>query len=328
MSDLAPSMVPALPSQLRDGRLVLPLLDGLIVAEQRHGGYVVAPGYNNDVAIGLIRDGIIEPWTTRAIQELVKPGDTYVNVGANFGYYTAMGPGLVNGNGKRGKVISIEANPHVFAILLRTISWSGGQYCVEPYCRAAYFETGTELEFSYSPEYIANGHIERKPEGGRRASFYKEPTRWNAEMVQADVSSIGKWDMGHSRLSTVKVLTVTLDDVLRGEERVDVVHMDIEAAEPLAFAGMRETWERFPNLKLVFEWVGRKHDDDYDGYRDYVNGMWDAFAARGCNVRQLETVIHPDGAISTSPPLSKDAWLAGQHGDYIAIPKDQDPWGT
>ena len=51
------------------------------------GGWMVVPAFNVDVAIGVVRDGMIEPWTTRLVQELLRPGQTYINAGANFGYY-------------------------------------------------------------------------------------------------------------------------------------------------------------------------------------------------------------------------------------------------
>ena len=46
----------------------------LILCRTKWNGYVVVPGYNVDVAPGILRDGIIEPWTTRLVQEFLKRG--------------------------------------------------------------------------------------------------------------------------------------------------------------------------------------------------------------------------------------------------------------
>ena len=66
-------------------RRVIPLLPGELLVEASWGGFMVVPTFNLDVAIGVVRDGVIEPWTTRLVQDLLRPGDIYLNAGANFG---------------------------------------------------------------------------------------------------------------------------------------------------------------------------------------------------------------------------------------------------
>ena len=51
--------------------------NGLILARTNWDGHVVVPGYNVDVSIGVGRDGIHDPWPTRLVQELLRPGETY-----------------------------------------------------------------------------------------------------------------------------------------------------------------------------------------------------------------------------------------------------------
>jgi hypothetical protein len=82
------------------------------------GGWLEVPTFNMDVAVGAMRDGIIEPWTTRAVQELLRPGSVYVNVGSNFGYYVALAGAIV---GDTGKVVAVEPNPYVIPYLLRNL---------------------------------------------------------------------------------------------------------------------------------------------------------------------------------------------------------------
>lgn len=58
--------------------------------------------------------GIWEPNLTAWIQSRLKPGDCFVDVGANVGYFSVLASTLV---GQEGKVISIEAIPRTFEVL-------------------------------------------------------------------------------------------------------------------------------------------------------------------------------------------------------------------
>ncbi|AQW51641.1 FkbM family methyltransferase [Streptomyces violaceusniger] len=60
--------------------------------------------------------GVWEPHMTRWLQRRLKPGDVFVDVGANIGYYSILASRLV---GARGKVVAIEASPTFHRILLR-----------------------------------------------------------------------------------------------------------------------------------------------------------------------------------------------------------------
>lgn len=50
------------------------------------------------------------------------------------------------------------------------------------------------------------------------------------------------------------VRTDTLDNVLSNWDRVDLIKIDIEGAEVLAWEGMQETIDRNPGLIIVMEW--------------------------------------------------------------------------
>ncbi|WP_042437735.1 FkbM family methyltransferase [Streptacidiphilus albus] len=52
--------------------------------------------------------GVWEPHLTHWIQRRIRPGDTFIDVGANIGYDTILAAGLV---GPAGRVVSIEASP-------------------------------------------------------------------------------------------------------------------------------------------------------------------------------------------------------------------------
>ncbi len=58
--------------------------------------------------------GFWEPNLTHWIQERLAPGDGFIDVGANIGYFTLLASKLV---GESGKVVAIEALPAIFAAL-------------------------------------------------------------------------------------------------------------------------------------------------------------------------------------------------------------------
>ncbi|HSS20310.1 MAG TPA: FkbM family methyltransferase [Pyrinomonadaceae bacterium] len=62
--------------------------------------------------------GAFEPVESRQVRSYLKGGMTFVDVGANVGYYTLMAASLV---GEAGRVISFEPSPYAFARLQETI---------------------------------------------------------------------------------------------------------------------------------------------------------------------------------------------------------------
>jgi FkbM family methyltransferase len=59
-----------------------------------------------------------EPDVRSFLQHALKPGDTFIDCGANVGYFSVMAGALV---GSSGKVVSIEANPRTFKLLERNL---------------------------------------------------------------------------------------------------------------------------------------------------------------------------------------------------------------
>jgi FkbM family methyltransferase len=62
--------------------------------------------------------GVWEPHLTAWIQERLRPGDTFVDVGANVGYYTLLAASCV---GQQGHIVAIEASPSIFDLLSNNV---------------------------------------------------------------------------------------------------------------------------------------------------------------------------------------------------------------
>lgn len=70
----------------------------------------------------IIHFGVWEPDISAAIEDVVKPGETVVDVGANIGYVSLLASHLV---GRSGEVIAIEASPSIFRQLTKNIEANG-----------------------------------------------------------------------------------------------------------------------------------------------------------------------------------------------------------
>jgi FkbM family methyltransferase len=60
-----------------------------------------------------------DPEETAAVRSLLRRGDTFIDVGANIGWYTIMASDVV---GKEGRVIAFEPSPPSFDILRRNVN--------------------------------------------------------------------------------------------------------------------------------------------------------------------------------------------------------------
>lgn len=66
--------------------------------------------------------GLWEPHMTHWLQRRLRPGDTYVDIGANVGYFSLLAAQLV---GEKGRVVAIEASPTYHAQIRRHADLNG-----------------------------------------------------------------------------------------------------------------------------------------------------------------------------------------------------------
>jgi FkbM family methyltransferase len=86
-------------------------IDGLPAAAAM---YVHQQQTDTQVSRRIMAEGVWEPYETALIVERLQPGDTFVDVGANIGYYSVIASQLV---GDQGRVYSFEPEPDNFALL-------------------------------------------------------------------------------------------------------------------------------------------------------------------------------------------------------------------
>ncbi len=163
----------------------------------------------------LLRDGIFERCETELIRSLLKPGQVFVDVGGNIGYYTLIAADIV---GSTGRVYTFEPEPSNFAFLERNVEING----------------------------FRNVTLER---------FALSNVRESKRLFLNSTNSGGHhlYDAGEGEES-VTVETIPLDEYLAGKERpVHLVKMDIEGFEPFAFVGMKQILSANPGVRLLTE---------------------------------------------------------------------------
>ena len=74
---------------------------------------------NDPVVSGAITLGVYEKPETRFFLSVCRQGMTYLDIGANIGYYTALGALRVGAN---GQVVAIEPDPECYEYLARTVA--------------------------------------------------------------------------------------------------------------------------------------------------------------------------------------------------------------
>jgi len=214
-----------------------------------------------DAAISpwIVLDGLWETHVTAWLQQTLQPGQVFVDVGANVGYFTLLGAQLV---GPGGRVVAVEAHPGLAELLRRNVIMNGLYGYVTTWHRAAWSST-TSVQLH------------------QRLNF----------SGASSVGAIGSEALGRLGDSEemVEVQAVPLDDLLEGLPPVDVLKMDIEGAELQAFAGLSRTLEASPKISVMFEWAPAL----MEAVGDKADALVDLLEGHGLHFRLLEDGLSP-----------------------------------
>ena len=162
-------------------------------------------------------DGIWEANETRWVVNSLRPGDVFVDVGANLGYYTVLAAKLV---GETGRVYAFEPDPVNFGILEQNVRLNR----------------------------LDNVVLEEKAvsnEQGTIQLFLAESNKGDHRIFQPK---------GEGR-KAVDVEAVSLDAYFDGvEESVDFVKVDTQGAEGVILEGMVDLIRHSDDLVMAFEY--------------------------------------------------------------------------
>jgi FkbM family methyltransferase len=227
----------------------------------------------------LFADGAYEPGVTRFVQSQVKVTDHCIDVGANFGYYTCIMAKIA----WQGRILALEADPQTFQLLQDNIfiNW----------CHP-----------------LAIAFNVAAADGVGQLHLYRRHTRsGNTSIVDIGESSAAA--LGEPPPTRFTVQSTHLDGVLdHMQGRVDLVKIDIEGAEPLAFRGVAETIRLNPGITFIIEWSpGQMQAAGFD-----VNAFADDLAGLGLS----PAIIRDDG---TTEDIGWDALHSSAYFSGVAL---------
>lgn len=171
---------------------------------------------DNQDSLNLSATGIYEPYQTFVVKQLIRPGYTVLDIGANIGYYTLIFSKLV---GEQGHVIAFEPEPDTFTLLAENVARNDYANVVL-FQKAVSDKNGTMQLFT---DAFSNLDHRLYP-----SSDFKEKSI-AVDVVQLD------------NLAALK------------DTRINLVKMDIQGAECAALKGMSELVSDSLDLILITE---------------------------------------------------------------------------
>lgn len=157
-------------------------------------GYVLCSSADHALLTQLVETGDLEPGTRQLIQRFLRPGDLFVDVGANVGLHTIAAAKAMQGN---GKIIAFEPFAETKRLLEKTVWINGFSEIVEIHQAAVSHQRGFEDLFLGATS-------------GHHSLFAPEDS---------------------NEFPSVRVPTVRLDEVVANDEVVSLLKIDVEGAE-------------------------------------------------------------------------------------------------
>lgn len=164
--------------------------------------------------------GVWEPHISAFVQQRLRPGDVFCDIGANFGYYTLLASHAV---GCLGQVVAIEPSPSCLAALRANTAFNYKGANIRIIEAAVSDRSGTATLY-------------RGPPGNTLGQSTLVPER------------------GHGTWGTVPIRP--LEEILGLDElrAVKLIKIDVEGAEAPILMRLAETIERYsPDLEIIVE---------------------------------------------------------------------------
>lgn len=163
--------------------------------------------------------GVWEPHLTHWLRQRLKPGDDFVDVGANIGYFSVLGSSLV---GPNGKVVAVEASPTSHRRLLEHGRMNGCAN-LRAVNAAASDKDGTLKLVQASTRNV--GAASAVPYSGPAESVFEVDARPLTRLLSAEEL-----------------------------EQARVIKIDVEGAEGAVVRGLRSAFDRLrPDVEVVVE---------------------------------------------------------------------------
>lgn len=148
--------------------------------------------HDNDVSAEISQRRAYEPYVEKMLRSVTRKGDTFVDIGANIGYFTALAAHLV---GADGRVIAWEPLDKNVQLIYATV-WENGFGNVTVYPFAASSEV--RLVPMISSPLSSNAGIRRGEIGSQRTRVIAQSQRLDDQLAHLDRLDVIKFDIeGH-----------------------------------------------------------------------------------------------------------------------------------
>jgi FkbM family methyltransferase len=185
------------------------------VITTREGRFWVDPA--SYAGLELAGTGVYDPATLALLYRLLRPGDTFVDIGANEGFFTVVASRIV---GASGRVLAVEPQKRLEAVLSRNLALNG---CANV----------TVVQAAIS-DHSGTSMLHLTPDMNNAASGLAAPTRY--------------------RLATQPTPLLTLSELLaRAPGTAPLVKMDIESFEHEAIHGGESLFRAGAVRALILE---------------------------------------------------------------------------
>jgi len=220
-----------------------------------------------------------EPRVSRIVEDILAPGDTFLDVGANIGYYSTLASGLV---GPSGRVVAIEASPPIFEALIANVKLNNlSNVALKNVAASDHHHTVTIYQ-------------------GRRGN--------------SGTSTIVE---GSGRPAVAKIAAVPVDELLSPSEiaTLKLIKIDIEGAELSVMQRILATIDSFPrDLQIIVEFTPIENDGGWHALLDnFLKQGFKAFAIENdyrwksyCEINSSDSALTP---ITRLPTTTSDVLL-------------------
>jgi FkbM family methyltransferase len=176
---------------------------GAVLFQTVYGFAILIPGWDPDILIAALNGRILHPRLTEIFLAVIEPGDTFVDAGANVGFYSLLAATALKGD---GHVVSFEPDRRNYPILRSN-------------AKINHLDTLIQVE----PKALSDRECE--------LAFWSAPNNsWGGSLVELPDTQSRKYIVSATTLDQY-VASAKLD-------HVDIIKLDIEGAEPLALHGM------------------------------------------------------------------------------------------
>jgi FkbM family methyltransferase len=195
-----------------------------ILVKTVHGNSMFLDARDVSLTPSILSTGRWERETTAAIINMVQPGMNIVEIGVNVGYFSLIFADLI---GPNGTIIGFEANPEICEIANRNLQINGH-----------YYHKSNRIH-----EFAVTDHV-----GEAEFSVFEDH---RASSSLLDVEAVAK--EVQDKIKRIKVKTTTLDAFFPRGQRIDLLKIDAEGAEPQILAGGQRILTENKDIRLLIE---------------------------------------------------------------------------